>query len=116
MTRTTIATSRGGQRRQRGLRSRRRGGGDEDDNYDRDVEGGGDGYGLCDKDYELGADPSNDDNKNFPQSKSRKHSARGVNWKPRDIVRALNQWYGFVDEHGENKKKFVREVMKAKDG
>ena len=50
------------------------------------------------------------------QDDKRATVVRSVNWTPRDVVKALDQWYEFKEKHGDNKKKFVREVMKAEDG
>ena len=44
-----------------------------------------------------------------------------MNWTPKDIVQSLDWWYAFIEEarqegveNPDNKKKFVREVMKIK--
>ena len=50
------------------------------------------------------------------QDDKRATVVRSVNWTPRDVVKALDQWYEFKEKHGDNNKKFVREVMKAEDG
>ena len=39
--------------------------------------------------------------------------ARKANMTPDDIVKGLDAWHEFVEKRGENKNKFIREVMQA---
>ena len=36
-----------------------------------------------------------------------------ANMTPDDIVKGVDAWHEFVENHGANKKKFIREVMRA---
>ena len=40
-------------------------------------------------------------------------TVRKVNMTPDDIVKGLDAWHEFVEKRGENKNKFIREVMQA---
>ena len=54
-----------------------------------------------------------------PNSNVNSTKGRGLNWKPRDTVKARDQWYEFKESHGgekASKKQFVREVINAKTG
>ena len=39
--------------------------------------------------------------------------ARKANMTPDDIVKGMDAWHEFVEKHGANKNKFIREVMHA---